>query len=561
MNKNLKGDLSIMDSMEIKPNYAALGRKYGMDWRTVKKYHEGYQGKPKTRNKGSRLDEYKDEIRDKLSIRRLKVRGVYEFFVRKYGISNIGSYSNFNAYIKKHNLKPKKSPEGNPRYETPPGKQGQVDWKEDISITSRLGETFIINVLHHSLGFSKFSYLELSIQKQTDDVFRCLINSFKFFGGVPEVLLFDNMSTVAVTGKGQKRPTDAIKQLAKEFGFNIRFCGTRKPETKGTVEARNKIIDWIRAYEGEFDTLEQLIATIEDINTKMNISISQETKMSPTALFYKEKEYLKPLPDSSIIEHYLRPNKYLVSNESLIRYDSHKYSVDPSLIGEEVTVDVLDNKLYIYYNGKLVTYHEINEKPVQYHPDHYTSLMKGKVKSEDLETVVNENLHMMDNLLETRTVQVTEIEATKSAEALIAYLNASDYGTWIINHYAHLSSSEKLTFIKGVNSVLPYVKDRDSFVSYIKYSLKTNLCKTLDFDCWVNDFMCVSESECILTDEGYRIIMARYKKEIDEYIEDMRKEDEEYKASLEEITFSYDPDLKEIGESEMPFRLKEKNNE
>jgi hypothetical protein len=37
MNKNLKGDLSIMDSMEIKPNYAALGRKYGMDWRTVKK--------------------------------------------------------------------------------------------------------------------------------------------------------------------------------------------------------------------------------------------------------------------------------------------------------------------------------------------------------------------------------------------------------------------------------------------------------------------------------------------------------------------------------------------
>ena len=116
--------------------------------------------------------------------------------------------------------------------------------------------------------------------------------------------------------------------------------------------------------------------------------------MSPTALFYKEKEYLKPLPDPSIIEQYLRPNEYLVFNESLIRYNSHKYSVDPSLIGEEVTVDVLDKKLYIYYNGKLITYHEINGKPVQYHTDHYTSLMKGKVKSEDLETVVNENLHL-----------------------------------------------------------------------------------------------------------------------------------------------------------------------
>ena len=31
-----------MDNLGVKPNYAALGRKYGMDWRTVKKYHEDY---------------------------------------------------------------------------------------------------------------------------------------------------------------------------------------------------------------------------------------------------------------------------------------------------------------------------------------------------------------------------------------------------------------------------------------------------------------------------------------------------------------------------------------
>lgn len=42
MNNNLKGKLPVMDSLDIKPNYAALGRKYGMDWRTVIKYHNGY---------------------------------------------------------------------------------------------------------------------------------------------------------------------------------------------------------------------------------------------------------------------------------------------------------------------------------------------------------------------------------------------------------------------------------------------------------------------------------------------------------------------------------------
>ena len=50
MDKNLKGELAIMDSINVKPNYAALGRKYGMDYRTVKKYHNGYEGRPKTRN-------------------------------------------------------------------------------------------------------------------------------------------------------------------------------------------------------------------------------------------------------------------------------------------------------------------------------------------------------------------------------------------------------------------------------------------------------------------------------------------------------------------------------
>ena len=563
MNKNLIGELSIMDSMDIKPNYAALGRKYGMDWRTVKKYHEGYQGKPNTRHKGSKLDKYKEEMTDKLSIRRVSVRGVYEFLVKKYGIDNIGSYSNFNTYVNKNKLKPGKAVKGHPRYETAVGKQGQVDWKEDIKIASKYGEIFVINVFHIVLSFSKFSYLELSIQKRTDDVIRCLVNGFKKFGGVPTELLFDNMSTVAVVGKGSKRPTNAIKELAKEFNFKVRLCGTRKPETKGTVEARNKVIDWIRAYEGEFETLEDLIGIVADINSQMNIIISQETEMSPTALFYKEKEHLQPLPETSVMERFLCPNKYRVSNEGLIRYAGRKYSVEPKLIGEEVTADILDDKLYIYYNGKLVTYHQLNEKPVNYKPEHYAQLMKGKVNESAFDDVVNENLKLMDTLLEDRTLKISPIEAASSAEALIAYLNTSEYGAWIINHFAHLSAGERMTFIKGMNDVIPYVQNRDVFISHIKYSLKGNLCKTLDFDCWVNDFMACSESESILTKEGYRIIMAKYDKEITELIDDMKKEYEEEQRDNGDSDYIIaepgyiDP---ETG-MEMPFKPKENRND
>ena len=122
-------ELRVMDLSDTKPNYAAIGRKYDKDWRTIKRYHNGYKGKPKNRDKPSSLDKYKDEIQNKLSIRRTKVKGVYVFMVDKYGLDEIGSYSNFRYYVRKNKLKPKDiSNNGSPRYEVEPGDMIQYDW-------------------------------------------------------------------------------------------------------------------------------------------------------------------------------------------------------------------------------------------------------------------------------------------------------------------------------------------------------------------------------------------------------------------------------------------------
>jgi hypothetical protein len=189
-----------------------------------------------------------------------------------------------------------------------------------------------------------------------DDVYRGLINGFEAFGGVPEEILFDNNSTVTNTHGKHKKPTIGISRIAKDFGFRFRLCATRAPESKGTVEAKNKVIDWVRPYDGEFEDLDDLIRIIKSINADKNINVNADIEMSPTALFYKEKEYLQSLPSRAIIDHYLCPNSYRVSNEALIRYGNSKYSVDPKLIDEVVTIDTLENNLYIYYNGKLITF-------------------------------------------------------------------------------------------------------------------------------------------------------------------------------------------------------------
>ena len=173
MNSNdfyqLAAELNVMDFTKSKPNYADLARKYGVDYRTVKKYHEGYKGKPRNRAKPSRLDPYKELIIEKLSIPRISRKGVYEFLIDQYGDNEIGSYSNFKAYCKKHKLKPSKgdaSGGGDTRYETNPADMAQCDWKENMILTSRSGETFVVNIFHLVLKFSRFSYIELTLSKE-----------------------------------------------------------------------------------------------------------------------------------------------------------------------------------------------------------------------------------------------------------------------------------------------------------------------------------------------------------------------------------------------------------
>ena len=185
-------------------------------------------------------------------------------------------------------------------------------------------------------------------------------------------------------------------------------------------------------------------------------------------MFYKEKEHLQPLPSKRIIETYLTPNRYIVSNEALIRYGGNRYSVDPELIGQQVTIETLDNKIYIYYNGKLVTLHQINENSINYHKNHYKSLMKGKVHEDDLTEFVDRNLKAMDRLLESRRLEVTADKAVQSPEALIAYFSDTSSGRWIINRYSQMSKQERISFLKHVCNVLPYVASKNSFSDYLK---------------------------------------------------------------------------------------------
>ncbi len=91
----LKADLTVLDKLEIKPNFADLARKYKMDYRTVKKY---YEGKPKNRKTKSKLDPYASIIEEKLSISRISHKGVYTLYIRMELLRKMPLYNFMKAY-------------------------------------------------------------------------------------------------------------------------------------------------------------------------------------------------------------------------------------------------------------------------------------------------------------------------------------------------------------------------------------------------------------------------------------------------------------------------------
>ena len=400
MNETLLTQLRILKMTDSKPNFSELSRIYDLDRRTIKKYYDGYDGKPTSRNKPSKLDKYETLIREKLQIKGTTIRSVYEFIYHEID-SDIGTYSNFNKYLKNKGIKPKKNSKGHPRFETLPGQQGQADWKEDMSIANCYGEIFTFQVFDYKLGHSRYCRFTYKTTKTRQDVFDCLIASFKATGGVPKEILFDNMASVVDLKDGRRHINNQMKAFADDFHFKIRLAKPRHPYTKGKVETINKFLDWLLPYEGEFETEQELISILENINDRINKNVCQATNVPPLLLFQKEKEYLQSLPNQKVIESYLSHDRQIkVQKDSMINYKNSKYSVPPAYIGKTVWVRQTFDKLHIYYNTEEIAVHKISSKKLNYDKEHYTELLSNILSNkDDVSALAETNLKQMDDFL------------------------------------------------------------------------------------------------------------------------------------------------------------------
>lgn len=382
---NYIAELNYFKGVGIIPNFSEMSRKYNKDRRTLKKYYDnGGLTKRKKRIYKSELDEFINVIESKVANSNNTLRGIYEFLKDKHNIKT--SYSNFKAYCNRHDLSIKKTYKTpHLRYETLEGEQLQVDWKENLKLTSKSGELFEFNIYSATMGYSRKHVFLYSRNKTESDFLRCTIETFRILGGMTKKIKTDNMTAIVdTTNKGRKIKHPRILQFERDTGVKINLCQVRTPETKGKDESANRFVNRLIAYDNDFDGLDDLLRIINVLNIRSNEEINQFTDVPPDVLFQKEKEYLLALPNDKVLDSYLDNFEITkVPSTLLVPFRGKGYSVPKEYIGQSVKLVQESNNLYIYFNTKLIALHQVSSSKVNYRKEDYIDSLKARLKSDD----------------------------------------------------------------------------------------------------------------------------------------------------------------------------------
>lgn len=367
----------------LKINKSQIARELEVDRRTVDKYINGYT-KPETRNCDDCITPFYDTIAELLSDKNQQVfyyrKVLWQYLVDNHGFTDV--YCNFCHYLRKYpefdsyfrKSRPSNTNKVTIRYETPMGKQAQLDWKESIPFILSSGETIDVNIFVLLLSYSRFRVYRVSLSKNQEILFSFLDDAFE-------------------TGKVNNK----FQQFADDYGFKVQPCIARHPHTKAKVEAPMKILDEIRAYNGKLNYM-KLVELVTRINNRVNAQVNQGTGRIPLMYYNKEKAFLNSLPADNIRKPYqIATNTVKVNHSSMFNYKGCQYSVPPEYIDKIVSLQVYDGYIHVYCNTEFITIHQLSSKKLNYISEHYAAIARKShiFRDEHIMDRAKENLEII----------------------------------------------------------------------------------------------------------------------------------------------------------------------
>ena len=248
------------------------------------------------------------------------------------------------------------------RYE--PGLLAYLDFAGDRMsyVDIETGEVVKAEVFVATFPFSDYGFALAVPSQGADDFAFALISLFRHIGGVPRILVPDNLkAAVDKADRFAPRLSTLLQDLASYYGAVVEPARVRHPRDKSSVENSVRLI-YQRVYaplrNRVFHSLRELNEAIaEQMRAHNRKRMQQYDHTREECFLSNEKPNLLPLPTEDY--EVKRTHELTVQDSCLIYISSHKtyYSVPKEWIRSRVKAVVTRTKVKIYARGTCVATH------------------------------------------------------------------------------------------------------------------------------------------------------------------------------------------------------------
>ncbi len=210
------------------------------------------------------------------------------------------------------------------------------------------------------LGASNYTFAEATLTQGLADWTGSHVRAFEFFGGVPEVVVPDNLKS-GVTKPCRYDPdiNPSYAELARHYGVAVIPARVRKPKDKAKAEGGVLLVErWIMAAlrNRTFFSLSEANTAIKELLTRLNDRPFKKLPGCRRSQFEElDKPVLKPLPATAY--EYAQWKQARVGIDYHVEIESHYYSVPYQLIKQQLDTRITRSTVECFHKGKRVAVH------------------------------------------------------------------------------------------------------------------------------------------------------------------------------------------------------------
>lgn len=245
------------------------------------------------------------------------------------------------------------------RFETPPGRQLQVDFGTVRVVVT--DEVERVHLFVATLGYSRRLYVAVFRHERQSAWLQGVEGAFRHFGGTPRELLVDNARALVERHDAATREVvfnERFAAFCRYWSVTPRACAPYRARTKGKDERGVGYVKRNAIAGHRFESFEALGAHLARWTREVaDARVHGTTGETPMARFERsERAALTPLSAKAPFVQ-MRELGRRVHADACIELDTNRYSVPWKLIGETVTVVVSARHVRVLYAGNEVACH------------------------------------------------------------------------------------------------------------------------------------------------------------------------------------------------------------